>query len=145
MGYRVTLIKGDGIGPEVTGATVEILAAAGAPIEWEPVAAGLEAFEAVGKPMPPAVLDSIRRNRVGLKGPLSTPKGGGYRSANVTLRKELELFTGRRPCSAGTTPGLRGRRRRCIREPSTRGRRARGPPAACGRSPPPRCRQNQRS
>ena len=107
MGYRVTLIKGDGIGPEVTGATVEILAAAGAPIEWEPVPAGLEAFHSVGNPMPTAVFDSIRRNRVGLKGPLSTPKGGGYRSANVTLRKELELFTGWRPVRS--VPGLKTR------------------------------------
>ena len=83
MAYRVTLIEGDGIGPEVTGATCQILEAAGAPVEWEKVPAGLAAYETVGHPMPQAVLDSVRRNRVGLKGPLATPKGKGYRSPTL--------------------------------------------------------------
>jgi isocitrate dehydrogenase (NAD+) len=97
MRYRVTLIEGDGIGPEVTAATAEVLEAAGAPIEWEKMPGGLRAFEAFGEPMPRPTLDSILRNKVGLKGPLATPKGGGYRSANVALRKTLDLFVGWRP------------------------------------------------
>ncbi len=107
MRYRVTLIEGDGIGPEVTGATARVLEAAGAPIEWERVLAGMAAFEAVGDPLPQGVIDSIRRNRVGLKGPLMTPKGGGYRSANVTLRQELQLYTGWRPVQS--LPGVTSR------------------------------------
>ncbi|NCG21683.1 MAG: NAD-dependent isocitrate dehydrogenase, partial [Rhodobacterales bacterium] len=97
MAYRATLIPGDGIGPEVTGAAVEILKAAGAPIEWEIVQAGMRAFEAEGHPLPKGVVDSIRNNRIGLKGPLGTPKGGGFRSANVQLRQGLQLYTGLRP------------------------------------------------
>lgn len=97
MKYRVTLIPGDGIGPEVTDATCRVLEAAGAPVEWDPQLAGMAAVEAGYAPLPEAVLESLRRNRVGLKGPLMTPKGGGYRSANVTLRQELQLYTGLRP------------------------------------------------
>lgn len=107
MTYRLTLIEGDGIGPEVTGATVEVLAAAGAPIEWERVHAGLRAFEECGDPLPEAVLESVRRNRVGLKGPLTTPKGKGYTSANVQLRKKLDLYTGWRPVRR--VPGIQTR------------------------------------
>lgn len=97
MKYRVTLIPGDGIGPEVSSATCRVLEAAGAPIEWERQLAGMAAVDAGYEPLPDAVIASLRRNRVGLKGPLMTPKGGGYRSANVTLRKELDLYTGWRP------------------------------------------------
>lgn len=107
MSYRVTLIEGDGIGPEVTGATAQILEAAGAPIEWERVKAGMGAFEETGNPLPQGVIDSIRRNRVGLKGPLSTPKGGGFRSANVSLRQGLQLYTGWRPVLS--LPGVESR------------------------------------
>ena len=107
MGYRVTLIEGDGIGPEVTGATCEVLAAAGAPIEWEKVPAGLAAFQQTGDALPDAVLKSLRANRVGLKGPLETPKGGGYTSANVRLRQELDLYTGWRPVQS--LPGVKSR------------------------------------
>jgi isocitrate dehydrogenase (NAD+) len=107
MAYTVTLIEGDGIGPEVTGATTQILEAAGAPVTWERVPAGIQAHAEFGNPLPAVVLDSIRRNRVGLKGPLATPKGHGYRSANVTLRQELQLFTGWRPVSS--LPGVRSR------------------------------------
>lgn len=104
MRTTVTLIPGDGIGPEVTGATQQVLAAAGAPIDWEVVQAGAGAWQALGDPMPPGVLASIRRNRVALKGPLETPKGGGFRSANVTLRQELSLYVGLRPVK--TLPGV---------------------------------------
>ena len=97
MKYTVTLIPGDGIGPEVTGATTEILEAAGAPVEWEVVPAGMAAYSACGDALPEAVTRSIRKNRVGLKGPLGTPKGGGFRSANVRLRQALQLYTGWRP------------------------------------------------
>lgn len=104
MAYTVTLIPGDGIGPEVTAATQEVLRAAGAPIEWEVVQAGRAAFEETGEPVPQAVLDSIRKNRIGLKGPLNTPKGKGFRSANVTIRQELLLYTGLRPVRS--LPGI---------------------------------------
>lgn len=107
MSYRVTLIEGDGIGPEVTGATCRILEAAGAPVEWDPVPAGLKGVELHGTPLPEVVLNSLRRNRVGLKGPLTTPKGGGYSSPNVGLRKGLDLFTGLRPVVS--LPGVKSR------------------------------------
>lgn len=107
MAFKITLIPGDGIGPEVTGATCKILEAAGAAVEWETVLAGAQAAEELGNPMPDAVLDSIRRNRVGLKGPLATPKGKGYRSANVTLRQKLKLYTGWRPVNS--LPGVASR------------------------------------
>jgi len=104
MRYRVTLIEGDGIGPEVTGSTCRILEAAGAPVEWEPVLAGARAAEELGNPLPSNVVQSLKKNRVGLKGPLMTPKGKGWRSANVSLRQELQLFTGWRPVSS--LPGV---------------------------------------
>ncbi len=104
MQYRVTLIKGDGIGPEVTEATCRVLDAAGAPIEWEEAPGGANAVEQYGDPMPDETLASVRRNRLGLKGPLMTPKGGGFRSANVTLRKKLDLYVGYRPVK--TLPGV---------------------------------------
>lgn len=107
MRYRVTLIEGDGIGPEVTGATCRILEAAGAPVEWERVVAGERAFNEQGHPLPEAVLESLRRNRIGLKGPLNTPKGSGYRSANVQLRQKLQLFVGWRPVRS--LPGITSR------------------------------------
>lgn len=106
MKYRVTLIEGDGIGPEVTQATARILAAARAPIEWEPALGGAAAVARYGVPMPQETLASIRRNRLGLKGPLETPKGKGHRSANVTLRQELDLYCGFRPVRS--LPGVRG-------------------------------------
>jgi isocitrate dehydrogenase (NAD+) len=105
MQYRVTLIKGDGIGPEVTDATCRVLAAAGAPIEWEEAPGGALAVQEYGVPMPQQTLDSVRRNRLGLKGPLMTPKGKGFRSANVTLRQELDLYVGYRPVK--TLPGIK--------------------------------------
>ena len=104
MRYRVTLLEGDGIGPEVTTAMRRVLEAAGAPIEWEVMPAGESAAKNHGSPMPDATLQSIRKNRLGLKGPLGTPKGGGYRSANVRLRQALDLYVGLRPVRS--LPGI---------------------------------------
>jgi len=95
--HRITLIAGDGIGPEITRAVVKILETAGLDVEWEPHLAGIAALEAQGTPLPTELLDSIVRNRVALKGPLTTPVGGGFTSVNVGLRKALELFANLRP------------------------------------------------
>jgi isocitrate dehydrogenase (NAD+) len=92
-----TLIPGDGIGPEVSAATLEVLEAVGAPFEWETFKAGMAGVEACGDPLPPETLASIRRTRLALKGPLTTPIGGGYRSSNVRLREEFELYANLRP------------------------------------------------
>ncbi|WP_028306938.1 isocitrate/isopropylmalate dehydrogenase family protein [Desulfitibacter alkalitolerans] len=94
---KVTIIPGDGIGPEVMEATLRILAAAGSPLEWEKVEAGEKVIEREGTPLPAAVLDSIKRNKVALKGPITTPVGKGFKSVNVTLRKELNLYANLRP------------------------------------------------
>jgi isocitrate dehydrogenase (NAD+) len=93
----VTLIPGDGIGPEITAAVVRVLDTAGAGIEWDRAIAGMAALDEVGDPLPDATLESVRRNRVVLKGPLTTPVGGGYRSVNVALRKEFDLYANVRP------------------------------------------------
>lgn len=100
MKHKVTLIPGDGIGPEVTEAAQKVLESAGAEIEWEVVNAGAAAMEEHGTPLPEAVLDSIRRNKVALKGPVTTPVGGGFASVNVALRKQLSLFANVRPISS---------------------------------------------
>src|SRR5438094_393534 len=92
-----TLIPGDGIGPEIVDATLAALDALGAPFEWERQIAGLEGVKVAGDPLPKATLDSIRRTRLALKGPLETPSGGGYRSSNVRLREELGLYANLRP------------------------------------------------
>ena len=92
-----TLIPGDGIGPEVSVATLEILEAVGAPFEWERCTAGMGGIEACGDPLPPETIESNRRTRLALKGPLTTPIGGGYRSSNVRLREEFELYANLRP------------------------------------------------
>jgi isocitrate dehydrogenase (NAD+) len=92
-----TLIPGDGIGPEIVDAAVLILDALGAPFAWDVHQAGLAGIEAHGDPLPPTTLDSIRRTRLALKGPLSTPSGGGYRSSNVRLREEFQLYANVRP------------------------------------------------
>lgn len=93
----VTLIPGDGIGPEVSQAAVRVFEAAGAGIEWERQIAGAEAVEKYGNPLPPEVLESIRRNCVALKGPVTTPVGKGFKSINVQLRQELDLYANLRP------------------------------------------------
>lgn len=107
--YRLTLIPGDGIGPEVVGATVRVLEGAGLPIDWEVVTAGAEVFEKEGETLPERVLDSIRKNRVALKGPLSTPIGKGFTSVNVRLRKLLDLYANLRPTIS--LPGVASRYR----------------------------------
>lgn len=95
---EITLIPGDGIGPELCDAVRRILEAAGAAIEWDVVEAGSLAFQKYGSPLPPQVLTSIRRTGVALKGPIGTPIGTGFRSANVALRHSLDLFACVRPC-----------------------------------------------
>jgi len=92
-----TLIPGDGIGPEIMDATLAVLDALGAPFVWERQVAGLEGVKVAGDPLPNATLDSIRRTRLALKGPLETPSGGGYRSSNVRLREEFQLYANLRP------------------------------------------------
>ncbi|HEV7586640.1 MAG TPA: isocitrate/isopropylmalate family dehydrogenase [Longimicrobium sp.] len=97
MAKTVTLIPGDGIGPEITAAVVRILDKAGAELQWDEQIAGETALKQVGDPLPKATLDSIRKNRIALKGPLSTPSGTGFRSINVALRQEFELYANVRP------------------------------------------------
>src|SRR5467141_1618539 len=97
MAHRITLIPGDGIGPEVTDATVRVLEATGLKFEWESVAAGAEAFEKYKEYIPKELSESIERTRVGLNGPVTTPIGGGFSSINVELRKRFELFANFRP------------------------------------------------
>jgi isocitrate dehydrogenase (NAD+) len=93
----VTLIPGDGIGPEIMDATLAALDALAAPFEWDPQIAGLGGVKAADDPLPAATLASIRRTRLALKGPLETPSGGGYRSSNVRLREEFKLYANLRP------------------------------------------------
>ena len=92
-----TLIPGDGIGPEITESVVSALDALGAPFAWDIQQGGLAGIEAHGDPLPRATLDSIRRTGLALKGPLTTPVGGGFRSINVRLREEFELYANLRP------------------------------------------------
>jgi isocitrate dehydrogenase (NAD+) len=92
-----TLIPGDGIGPEIIDATLAALDALGAPFVWDRQIAGLEGMKSAGDPLPPKTIDSIRRTRLALKGPLETPSGGGYRSSNVRLREEFKLYANLRP------------------------------------------------
>ena len=97
MSHKVTLIPGDGIGPEVTRATVRILEATGVKFEWESFQVGADAFEKYGEYIPKDVLESIERTCVGLKGPVTTPVGGGFSSINVALRQKFELYANFRP------------------------------------------------
>ena len=97
MARTITVIHGDGIGPEVTAATLSVLDAAGAGLEYDEQLAGMTALERVSDPMPAPTLDSIRTNGVALKGPLTTPVGGGFRSINVAIRKEFDLYANVRP------------------------------------------------
>ena len=107
MSHRVTLIPGDGVGPEVSAAARRVLDATGVVIEWDVVEAGEGVMAEHGTPMPQHLLDSIRRNKVAIKGPLTTPVGTGIRSVNVALRRELDLFALVRPCKS--YPGVRSR------------------------------------
>ena len=97
MTYTITLIPGDGIGPEVTDAVIGILEASGVSIDWERHLAGALAFERAGHTLPPALIESIHRNTVALKGPVTTPIGAGFTSVNVGLRKTLDLYANLRP------------------------------------------------
>ena len=107
MGHPVSLIPGDGIGPEVSGAAQRVLAAAGVDIEWHVLEAGAATIEQYGTQVPEHVLESIRKDRVALKGPLGTPIGTGFASANVMLRKKLDLYACLRPVRS--LPGVRSR------------------------------------
>lgn len=100
MTYEITLIPGDGTGPEIVEATKRVLEATGISFRWEVMPAGEEAIAEYGTPLPTVTLESIRKNRVALKGPITTPVGTGFRSVNVSLRKELGLYTCLRPCRA---------------------------------------------
>jgi isocitrate dehydrogenase (NAD+) len=107
MAYTVTLIPGDGIGPEVVAAAVRVLTATGVPFQWETQVAGASAIGEHGTALPPHVLDSVRRNKVAFKGPTETPVGTGHRSVNVELRKTLDLYANLRPVQ--TMPGVKSR------------------------------------
>jgi len=100
MNHKITLIPGDGTGPEIVYAVKKCIDAAGANIEWEEMDAGLSSIEKYGTSLPPITLDSIKRNKVALKGPITTPIGGGFRSVNVALRQELGLYACLRPCKS---------------------------------------------
>ncbi len=104
MTYNITLIPGDGIGPEISNAARRVIDATGLDINWEVVEAGEAVIEKYGTPLPEYVLDSVRKNGVALKGPLTTPVGKGFRSVNVTLRQSLNLYANVRP--ARTLPGI---------------------------------------
>jgi isocitrate dehydrogenase (NAD+) len=108
MPHRVVLIPGDGTGPELTEATRRVLEATGVELEWDVREAGADVMEKHGgNPLPPDVLDAIRETGVALKGPITTPVGGGFRSVNVALRKELDMYAQVRPCKS--YPGVRSR------------------------------------
>jgi len=107
MGHRVTLIPGDGIGPEVTAAARLVAEATGVSFDWDVVEAGEAAIKASGTPLPDSVLDSVRKNRIALKGPITTPIGGGFRSVNVALRQQLDLFASVRPSRSIAGEGTR--------------------------------------
>ncbi len=95
---RVTLIKGDGIGPEITDSVMKIINAAGVAIDWDVQTAGADLIETEGSPLPQRVLNSVKQNKIALKSPVTTPIGKGFRSVNVQLRKELDLYANLRPC-----------------------------------------------
>ncbi|EKE03581.1 MAG: hypothetical protein ACD_20C00182G0002 [uncultured bacterium] len=105
--YNITLIPGDGIGPEITEVTIKVIESTGVKINWETVNAGSDFIETEGTPLPDKVLESIKKNKIALKGPITTPIGTGFRSVNVTLRKELDLFACVRP--AKTIKGIKSR------------------------------------
>lgn len=107
MAHDVTLIRGDGTGPELVAAAKRVLEATGVEFNWDIQEAGVDIMESAGTPLPQAVIDSIRRNKVALKGPITTPIGTGFRSVNVALRKELDLYACLRPCKY--YPGIRSK------------------------------------
>src|SRR5579885_2981631 len=100
MTYRISLISGDGIGPEITAATKEVIAATGVKVDWEEVLAGQKAIEKENDTLPDRTLRSIKKNKVCLKGPLATPIAKGFASVNVLLRKKLHLYANVRPAKS---------------------------------------------
>src|SRR5881397_3123706 len=100
MTHRVTLIPGDGTGPELTEATRRVLEATGVEFEWDVEQAGVDVMETAGTPLPDETLASVRANKVAIKGPITTPIGTGFRSVNVALRHELGLYACLRPCKS---------------------------------------------
>ena len=98
--YNITLIPGDGTGPEISDATRRVLESTGVPFEWDIQNAGEDVYNQEGSPLPDRVLDSIRKNKVAIKGPITTPVGKGFRSVNVTLRQALDLYSCVRPCKS---------------------------------------------
>ena len=100
MKHTITLIPGDGIGPEITDATVKVIEATGVDIEWDIVQAGAEVYEKEGNVLPQKVIDSLKTNKVGIKGPITTPVGTGFRSVNVAMRKLFNLYACVRPCKS---------------------------------------------
>jgi isocitrate dehydrogenase (NAD+) len=109
MTYRVTFIPGDGVGPELSEATRRVLEATGVAFDWDVQEAGADVMDRYGTPLPEHVLESIRTNGIAIKGPITTPIGTGFRSVNVALRKELDLYCCLRPCK--WYPGVRSRYR----------------------------------
>ena len=107
MSHTITLIPGDGVGPELTTAAKRVMDATGVKIDWEVHDAGVDVMDKYGTPLPEHVLESIRRNKVALKGPITTPIGTGFRSVNVALSKELDLYACLRPCKS--YPGVRSK------------------------------------
>ncbi len=107
LAHNVTLIRGDGTGPELVEAARRVLEATGVSFNWDIQEAGVDIMESTGTPLPPSVLESIRRNQVALKGPITTPIGKGFRSVNVAMRKELDLYACLRPCKY--YPGIRSK------------------------------------
>ena len=107
MSYKITLIPGDGVGPEVTSAAVKVLEATGIGIEWETIEVGESAIKKHGTPLPDSALESLRRNKIGLKGPVTTPIGSGFRSVNVALRQKLDLYACVRPARSIAGEGTR--------------------------------------
>ncbi|MCK4261976.1 isocitrate/isopropylmalate dehydrogenase family protein [bacterium] len=107
MSHKITLIPGDGVGPEISEVARKCIEATGVKIDWDEVKAGAEVLDEQGTPLPDAVLQSIRRNKAALKGPITTPVGTGFRSVNVALRKKLNLFACVRPCKS--YPGVRSK------------------------------------
>ena len=106
--HNATLIPGDGIGPSIAECAVSVIEAAGVDIVWDVQLAGLSAMESSGEPVPKALIDSIRQSHIALKGPITTPIGEGFRSVNVALRQEFELYANVRPCAS--LPGVRAAR-----------------------------------
>ncbi len=98
--YTITLIPGDGVGPEVVRAAKKCIEATGVPIKWDEQIAGADIMDKSGTPLPDHVIDSIKKNKIAIKGPITTPVGKGFRSVNVALRKKLNLFACLRPCKS---------------------------------------------